>query len=337
MDLSIIIPVYNTDIETFSECLNSLNISKEIKYEVLIVDDGSDVKKSNLYKNWLDKKNCFKYYYKKNGGVSSARNYGLEKAIGKYIMFVDSDDCCYGNKITKNLLMKNYNIIFFNKTYSYNNVKYERQEIHSNTGEINCQDILYDFIINNRFYSPVAKIIEKDFLAHNKIKFNESLIQGEDAIFNLDMLIHLPKIYYINGSIYEYRYSFDTSLNRWKKFPNKMLSNFLYLYEKKVQAINSYLIDYKEHCIKKMEENAINYLFQNCLAIVDSCTKKESKFYLTEFKKITNQIIKEKRTLKIIVKIKILFITRLNNYYLLEIIAKIRKIYLKYFKKNWNQ
>jgi len=151
------------------------------------------------------------------------------------------------------------------------------------------------------------------------------------------MLIHLPKIYYINGSIYEYRYSFDTSLNRWKKFPNKMLSNFLYLYEKKVQAINSYLIDYKEHCIKKMEENAINYLFQNCLAIVDSCTKKESKFYLTEFKKITNQIIKEKRTLKIIVKIKILFITRLNNYYLLEIIAKIRKIYLKYFKKNWNQ
>jgi len=86
MDLSIIIPVYNTDIETFSECLNSLNISKEIKYEVLIVDDGSDVKKSNLYKNWLDKKKCFKYYYKKNGGVSSARNYGLEKAIGMTLL-----------------------------------------------------------------------------------------------------------------------------------------------------------------------------------------------------------------------------------------------------------
>ena len=90
--ISIIIPVYNVE-EYLTDCLESVkrNVS-DLDAEVLLIDDGSTDNSSAMAKLYAEKEKKFCYYRKENGGLSSARNYGVSLAIGKYLYFVDSDD-----------------------------------------------------------------------------------------------------------------------------------------------------------------------------------------------------------------------------------------------------
>lgn len=103
--ISIIIPVYNTE-KYIEKCLESLLHQTMKDIEVIVVNDGSTDNSENAIKEWMkryQKDINIKYFRKSNGGLSDARNYGVTKATGKYISFVDSDD--YLEKdLYKNLL-----------------------------------------------------------------------------------------------------------------------------------------------------------------------------------------------------------------------------------------
>ena len=90
--VSVIVPVYNT--ENFLErCLNSLVNQTLNDMEIIVVNDGStDASQEIIDRFANDFPNIIRTYRKKNGGLSSARNYGLDKATGEYIGFIDSDD-----------------------------------------------------------------------------------------------------------------------------------------------------------------------------------------------------------------------------------------------------
>ena len=92
MDLSIIVPIYNVE-EYLAECLKSLYKISNLRYEVILVNDGS---KDNSYQIMEEFKRLYPkqtvIVNKENGGLSSARNAGLKIAKGKYISFIDSDD-----------------------------------------------------------------------------------------------------------------------------------------------------------------------------------------------------------------------------------------------------
>ena len=90
--LSIIIPVYNTEIH-LKKCFDSIINQNNSEIEVVIVNDGSTDNSEVIIKEYTSKyKDVFTYYKKDNTGVSDTRNFGVEKASGKYIMFLDSDD-----------------------------------------------------------------------------------------------------------------------------------------------------------------------------------------------------------------------------------------------------
>ena len=89
--VSIIIPVYNLEKYIQFNIDNMLSQTYE-NLEVIYVDDGSVDSSAQIIKSAAEKDSRIKYYYKENGGVSSARNFGIEKANGEYIMFVDGDD-----------------------------------------------------------------------------------------------------------------------------------------------------------------------------------------------------------------------------------------------------
>lgn len=92
MKYSIIVPVYNVE-NYVIRCLESLkNQTYKGDYEVIIVDDGSTDNSKKLVEKYIKDLTNFKLYSKKNGGLSSARNYGIKKSTGKYLLFVDSDD-----------------------------------------------------------------------------------------------------------------------------------------------------------------------------------------------------------------------------------------------------
>ena len=91
MRLSIIIPVYNAE-KYIKNCLDSLLRQNVGGIEILCIDDGSTDFTAKIIKTYVEKYPFIKYYYKDNGGQSSARNYGIDKARGCYLWFVDSDD-----------------------------------------------------------------------------------------------------------------------------------------------------------------------------------------------------------------------------------------------------
>ena len=91
--ISIIIPIYNVE-EYLADCLESVkrNLDGLSTAEVLLIDDGSIDNSSVIAKLYAEKDKRFHYHYKRNGGPSSARNYGVSLAVGKYLFFMDSDD-----------------------------------------------------------------------------------------------------------------------------------------------------------------------------------------------------------------------------------------------------
>lgn len=89
--VSVIVPVYNVE-QHIRKCLDSL-VNQTLKdIEIIVVDDGSTDSSASIIKEYEEKYNILKYYKKENGGLSDARNYGLQYATGKYIAFLDSDD-----------------------------------------------------------------------------------------------------------------------------------------------------------------------------------------------------------------------------------------------------
>ena len=78
--------MYNTNVSAFLKCINSIKQINVFDYEIIVVNDGSNPEYTKSYEQLLKKQKDIKYYYKENGGVSSARNYGISKAIGKYMM-----------------------------------------------------------------------------------------------------------------------------------------------------------------------------------------------------------------------------------------------------------
>ena len=93
MKLSVIIPVYNTE-KYIEKCLDSIANQTLKDLEIVIVNDGSKDNSENVIKQWVEKNKDInvKYLKKENGGLSDARNFGVENASGEYISFVDSDD-----------------------------------------------------------------------------------------------------------------------------------------------------------------------------------------------------------------------------------------------------
>ena len=89
--VSIIVPVYNVE-KYIKKCLDSLVHQTLSDIEIIVVNDGSPDNSELIINQYLKKYSNIKYFKKENGGQGSARNFGLSKAIGKYIMFVDSDD-----------------------------------------------------------------------------------------------------------------------------------------------------------------------------------------------------------------------------------------------------
>lgn len=90
-EISVVVPIYNTA-AYLKQCLDSLAAQTMQLVEVLLIDDGSTDGSRSICETYCGQFPWFRYYYKENGGLSDARNYGLQHVCGKYVAFVDSDD-----------------------------------------------------------------------------------------------------------------------------------------------------------------------------------------------------------------------------------------------------
>lgn len=208
MEISIIIPIYNTE-QYLKECLDSV-IAQEFKYwECILIDDGSSDNSGYICDLYVKQDNRFKVYHTINSGVSAARNLGISNASGKYIAFIDSDDT-----VDKEYLSELYMAMIDTKVEL---IVCGMKLIRPSGTEINgtIENLITigneganHFVELNRkslLYGPVVKLYRSDIIKDNKIKFPSGIQYGEDLIFNLEYLNYVTDIFTIDSVGYNYR------------------------------------------------------------------------------------------------------------------------------------
>lgn len=191
--LSIVIPCYNAS-PTIKETLDCfLSQSREIyNFEIIIVDDGSGDETADIIEKYSREIPNIKYYRKNNGGVSSARNYGLRKASGKYVWFFDADDLLFDesfNKIIHILEENEPDILRFGSlTVDANNRKKIDQYNNSSRFTFVYSGRYGDYLRNNAIsFACWSYVVKKAVLDCSTISFIESLSMHEDVAWGLDL------------------------------------------------------------------------------------------------------------------------------------------------------
>ncbi len=182
-DISIIVPIYNAE-KYLQKCLDSLINQTKKEIEIILVNDGSTDDSEKIIKTYHDQR--IKYFKNKNQGIGKTRNFGIEKATGKYLMFVDSDDylavdACQKlyNKITKEKL--DFVICDFYRVEKQQKIKIEIPHFENSTLKENSKLLL---TIN---LSPWNKIYKTKMIRDNNIKFLEN-VKYEDAVFVINCM-----------------------------------------------------------------------------------------------------------------------------------------------------
>ena len=270
--ISIIIPVYNPEYHSFVRCYKSI---QELKcpIEIIFVDDGSEYKVEKCIEYTQGDNRCM-WIRKKNGGVSSARNYGINKAKGKYILFIDVDDnltSTFVEYLNKFHGKNDYDWILFDVIdcdLATNKFFYRKLFENKVEGNIKIESIINTRITSQKISECWGKLISRKFLNENDIYFPLSVPTGEDAYFNTEILKYANKIRYVPLESYIYYYNKNHLSERIlqdpiKRFNESMERNLQLKALVKKRIDNSSLRRYYE----RIDTYFIINTTQNCLIL----------------------------------------------------------------------
>lgn len=231
--ISIIVPCYN-QAQYLDECLKSVMDQDFVDWECLIINDGSNDSTGKIAQQWIEKDPRFTYLKKENGGVASARNLGLEKSRGKYILPLDGDD-----KIGNEYLQKSYDKLEEGFDLVYCNAEYfGSKEGRFSYGDYSFSDLLrYNMI----FVSAVFRIDRR-----NMILFDENFRTGfEDWEFWISYLKNNDKkVFKLEDSLFYYRISESSRNADIIGDSQKTSAAKVHLYEKHSALYTHYFGDY---------------------------------------------------------------------------------------------
>lgn len=224
--VSIIVPVYKVPEQFLRKCIESL-ISQTLKeIEILLVDDGSPDQCGKICDEYAVKDLRIRVLHKKNGGVCSARNEGIEAATGKYLSFLDGDDWVekdayyYIVRMTEEMSceLTSWNH-YYNKEPRFNDniprIAMPSEQFVYDKKTIN-ERLLYDFITPEydiRKYDTNlgairgvwGKLYVTEIVKKNKITFDMNLKIGEDACFNIEYVRCINSVLFLNKYYNHYR------------------------------------------------------------------------------------------------------------------------------------
>jgi len=228
--ISIIIPVYN-DEKNISRCINSVLSQTYPDFECLLIDDGSTDKTSSICDSYSKKDKRISVYHKENEGISKTRQYGVDRANGEYIYFVDSDDwveSSFADDLLEEINKNKPDLLFFDY---YKNYTDEKNIYKSQKPVLQNNDIIIEMILEKKILScPWNFVISKKYLINNNIIFNTNINYGEDTLFILELMLNNPNIVYINKSYYHHfiNDSSYTKTNIKQKYTDRIIFyNFL--------------------------------------------------------------------------------------------------------------
>ncbi len=209
---SIIVPIYNVE-NYIEKCIDSILAQSFSDFELVLVDDGSPDRCPQICDEYAKKDSRIKVIHKKNGGLSSARNAGIDVICGEYCWMVDGDDYVSPDALEKILPyadgkndIVNVGLVGFNdgdvadfskKPEKY---KYTGSADHKTICELAasaCSSKLLTYVWRN--------IYRTEFLHEKRLKFEETLCYAEDSAFNMGAFLQAEKMYFADVCVYAYR------------------------------------------------------------------------------------------------------------------------------------
>lgn len=253
-ELSVILPVYNGE-KYLRKTLECVYLSEYRQFELIIINDGSSDKSGQICQEYAEMYENIRYYEKENGGVASARNYGLDRALGKVICFIDQDDV-----FEKDHFLRLYNDIIENKCDCVissiekyvGGKRIPFQTIH-NSKILSKQEkdrLLLGFVAGN-IYKNIDEpeigwtvwncMYRKAFLDEHRIRFKSFVSYEDDWIFNIQVLRHAKLVYTEKIATYYWR---DNPLSESHKYPyrnqlhEKQMKLYFYLKDVLIEVSN---------------------------------------------------------------------------------------------------
>ncbi len=259
--VSIIVPVYN--VEKYLEfCIKSLQKQTYTDLDIILVDDGSTDHSSVICDAYAEQDNRITVIHQKNMGLPGARNAGLKKAAGKWVLFIDSDDWIAYDTVECLLVAMSENMDFLMFDYVRTN---EEKEVIQAEGDgkiikLNKENlllVLQDVISPSHKHYPAIKancvvatnkLYSYKFLVKYNLIFDEDVKIHEDVSFSTKVFMYAEQGAYIDKSFYQYRYNIESIMTQYKEnyfvriqpliekmrellltdFPDKLLGQKLY-------------------------------------------------------------------------------------------------------------
>ncbi|MBE6947774.1 MAG: glycosyltransferase [Ruminococcaceae bacterium] len=219
--VSVVVPVYNAE-RFLKPCIESILSQTYKNIELVLVDDGSTDTSADICKEFAKADSRVCYLQSPHGGVSIARNTGIQKATGQYICFVDSDDL-WEPDFVETLLAEahqsNAQVVFCNYQYLYGEKKLKKK-IRLGVGKYTFTDVSHIAIDDGTvtgilFGSVWGALYSLDIIRKYNISFDSSVKRNEDGLFNLCLLPHATAFSVVAYDGYLYR--------QWKKNKKKDL------------------------------------------------------------------------------------------------------------------
>lgn len=233
--VSIILPVYNVS-KYIRECVDSIINLNYRNFEAIFVDDGSTDDCLKILKEYSEHDDRIKVFHKENGGVSTAKNYGLKNAKGKYITFIDPDDYVMPDYLDYliELMESNESEVAVSKGIfdNYNN----KPELKDEKIRLTSKEALVDILTYNMNVAVWNKMYLKKFLDDNHITFYEDVFMGEGFNFNVKCFSCAKSVTVGHHKTYFYRR--DNNNSATTKFKLEKWENAIYAIDKMKEVLN---------------------------------------------------------------------------------------------------
>lgn len=249
MLLSVIIPVYNSEL-FLERCIKSIIAQRISDAEFIFINDGSTDSSHEILEFYKEKDNRIIVINQENLGVSKARNKALSICKGKYVGFVDADDYI-DRRMFELLLMKILNdksdlvICNYTKIYYENELQIKKDIIFKeNNYENDITNYYIEYFCKNHDNGYLwNKLYRSEVIKNNNLKFKENLSMCEDLLFNIEYLMNIKRISYINENLYNY---ILTNKSSTYKFHKNAFEARKLIYEKTLKICKMYGIDSNE-------------------------------------------------------------------------------------------
>lgn len=248
MKFSIIIPVYNVE-EYLIDCLESVKRQTFEDYEIMLVDDGSCDKSPQICDDYAKNDKRIRVIHKANGGLSSARNIGIENAQGEYLIFLDSDDLITDNalKSISFYVKENVDVVVTELLNVEDPMHYNSpSELFTVPSDVNNSNAL-EYILNGKpnIQASVQYIVRKDLLKKYNIHFEEGYYH-EDNVYTPWMLSHADSYAFFTGVWYIRRYGRPDSITSTRNVKRAL---------DVIEITNKYVCgEYFSHLVPKKEK-----------------------------------------------------------------------------------